>query len=176
MKSLTIFGALMFCFGSVTSVGAIPKALKYDVSTGKSGVLYSEGVFIGGRPGKGFSLLSVRRKLTQDKKMDRWVFDLGDREAKQLHASAPYFQVAMLSGSLKMNIDLAQVGQSVQSESELVAKLKASPFVKHIDSSFDPLDGTMTFQVSFENPVKFEVYELYSRERGRRLVVDLVKR
>ncbi|MBK8203843.1 MAG: hypothetical protein IPK68_16510 [Bdellovibrionales bacterium] len=73
---------------------------------------FSDGVFIGGKAGRGFSLIGVDRKLGKATKMERILFDIGDELGAPVSDSPGYFHIEISKKNKQIIVDLAQAHRS----------------------------------------------------------------
>lgn len=134
-----------------------------------------EGVVTGGRAGKGYSLLNVRRDLSAKTAMERVILDLGDIEGKPLLGKASYFQASVEKNPPRVVIDLAQLSRSAVTEAKLKQIFQKSPFVKKVELTSDPEDRSATLTLALTEPMSVEIFEMPSDKKASRIVVDLKK-
>lgn len=161
-----LFGATNSSFAASTYKQALPK---------KINAYLNEGVVTGGRAGKGYSLLNVRRDLSPKLGMERVILDLGDLEGKPLMGKASYFQASIEKNPPRIVIDLAQLSRSAVSEAKLKQIFKKSPYVKNVELTSDPEDRSASLVLSLNENMGVEVFEMPSQDKASRIVIDLKK-
>lgn len=138
----------------------------------KKNAYVSDGVFIGGKSGHGSSLLGVRRTSSKKLQMERVVLDLGGKDQKASR-EMPFYQVSVDAGSRQIVLDLAQLKMSRVTESQLKTVFSKSPYVESVALSFDPEDKGATMVLNLKQPMRLEVYQLLSKKKPARVVMDL---
>src|SRR5438445_3564198 len=98
--SATVILALP-AFAAVTKKAAAPVVPK---------ILSGEGATYGGLAGSGFTLLDVRRSA--DKKIERLVFDIGDKAGAVMRGWPGYYHAELKSNPQRLVIDFAQMPTS----------------------------------------------------------------
>lgn len=139
----------------------------------KKGRYLAQGVFIGGKAGTGFSLLNVRHRASTKLKMARVILDMGDMSGRPLHQGLGYFQVAVEKDPARVVVDLSQVSRSRLSEKKLAEIFSKSPYIKSVDFTEDPEDGSSTLVLNLKHQMAAEVYRLHSSQKPNRIVIDL---
>lgn len=141
----------------------------------KTSAYLNEGVIVGGRAGKGYSLLNVRRDLSPKLGMERVILDLGDIEGRPLFGKASYFQASVEKNPPRIVIDLAQLSRSAVTEAKLKQMFKKSPYVKGVELTSDPEDRSASLVISLTQPMGVEIFEMPAANKASRIVIDLKK-
>ncbi|MGE3385614.1 MAG: hypothetical protein AB7K41_02680 [Bdellovibrionales bacterium] len=166
----------ILCFLSSLWGGQALAASQYKQALDKKLNAYlSEGVVTGGRAGKGYSLLNVRRDLSTKMAMERVILDLGDLEGKPLAGKASYFQASIEKNPPRIVIDLAQLSRSAVTEAKLKQIFKRSPYIKSVELTSDPEDRSASLVLALNEPMAVEVFEMPSANKATRIVLDLKK-
>lgn len=170
MTSVNILlGLALLGFGN-PAVGAS----KYKKSLDKKiGSYISQGTFIGGRVGKGFTLLNVRRSLSKKHRMERVILDIGNFKGKPAIGEINYYHVAIERKPARVTIDLNQVARSGVDQEKMVGIFKRSAFVKSSEITFDPEDQTTTLVLNLKRPTMVEVFKVSSPNTPSRIVLDM---
>lgn len=135
-----------------------------------------EGVVIGGRSGKTFSLLNVRRDLSPKLGMERVILDMGDGSGRPLKGSVNYFHASIEKNPPRVVLDLAQTVRSGVTDVRLREIFKKSPYVKKVDITADPEDSTASLVLVLKEPMDVEVFEMLSDIKASRIVIDLKRK
>ncbi len=165
-----------FLFVSVFLLAGMAQAAVPRISSTfkKQGQYLTEGVFTGGKAGKGFSILDIRRKLSKKTKRDRWVVEIGDVYLKPMTRDVPYFHVAVSEDPARITIDLYQVHRSKLNENAIREILTKSPYVRDVSMIYNSVEGGMNFVVSLVRPANVEVFKMPANTKSSRLVIDIV--
>lgn len=139
----------------------------------KSNQYTKDGVFIGGKAGKGTSLLNVRRTYSGKAKIERVIVDLGDHEMKPSGQHPGYFQVSMDAKNNRVVMDLSQLRFSKVTEAQLQNLFRQSPNVASAQLTLDPEDKAATMVLNLKRPMKLEVFQLLNKKKPGRVVMDL---
>ena len=134
-----------------------------------------QGVFTGGQAGPGFTLLNVRRENSKNQTLERVILDIGDREGKPLLNRLGYFHVSVEKEPSRVVIDLSQVLRSRVSEISLGKLFLKSPFVCRAEMSMEIGDNTAKIVLDTKVPVVAEVFEMPSKNKPSRIVIDIKK-
>lgn len=140
----------------------------------KKNAYTTDGVFIGGKSGKGSSILGVRRTHSRKAKIERVIVDLGDENLRNAGKSMPFFQVSMDKATNRVILDLAQMRMSKVTEAQLRNMFAKSPYVKDASLTFDPEDKAATMVLSLRQPMRLEVFQLVNKKKPARVVMDLI--
>lgn len=135
----------------------------------------SQGVVIGGQAGPGFTLLNVRRQNTKNLALERVILDIGDKEGKPLFNRVGYFHVSVEQAPARVVIDLSQMLGSRVSEISLGRLFLKSPFIKKAELSIEDGDNTAKIVLSTKVPVVAEVFQMPSKDKPSRIVIDIKK-
>lgn len=139
----------------------------------KRGDYIAEGVYIGGRTGRGYSLINVRRHFSKDKSVERIVLDIGDLKGEPVRNEVNFFHVSVDRDLARVVIDLSQVARSGVDQNKLAQIFKKSPLVKSAEITFDPEDVSTNLNLQLKKPALVEVFELKSTESPSRIVIDM---
>lgn len=139
----------------------------------KSNQYLSHGVFIGGRSGRGFTLLDIRRFFDKKAQAERVVLDWGDHNARPLKGQIGFFHVGLDKNQKRLVVDLTQVSRAGLDEKQAIEKFKRSPLVKEVQLIFDPLAVSTQLILEFKTEIAAEVFYLVGEKASSRLVLDL---
>lgn len=139
----------------------------------KSNQYLSRGVFIGGRSGRGFSLLDLRRNYDKAAQAERVVFDWGDVNGAPLMGSIGFFHVGIDDKNQRVVVELSQVVRAGINEAEIQKRFKASPVVKKAQLIFDPVGSATQLILDFKKKVAVESFYLTDDKLVSRLVLDI---
>lgn len=160
--------------GVLISFSLISEALPHRKALDrKSGQYLSEGVFIGGRAGRGFSLLDVRRSFDKKAQAERVVLDWGDANGAPLKGNIGFFHVGIDEQNKRVVVDLSQVIRAGLDERQVQARFKSSPLVKESQLIFDPVGSSTQLVLGFNTQVAVEVFYLADDKETSRLVLDM---
>ena len=151
-------------------------ASKYKQALDKKIDAYlDEGIVVGGRSGRGFSLLKVRRDLSTKLGMERVILDIGDIEGKPAFGKVNYFQATGEKNPPRIVLDLAQLSRSAVDEASLKKTFAKSPYVKNVELTSDPEDHSASLVIFLKKPMLVEVFEMPSEKKASRIVLDIKK-
>lgn len=166
---------LMFLFSALSGFEAF-SASKYKQALDKKIDAYlDEGIVVGGRAGRGYSLLKVRRDLSTKLGMERVILDIGDLEGRPALGKVNYFQATVEKNPPRVVIDLAQLSRSAVDEATLKKTFAKSPYVKNVELSSDPEDHSASMVIFLRQPMLVEVFEMPSDKKASRIVLDMKK-
>jgi hypothetical protein len=141
----------------------------------KKNAYLTDGVFIGGKSGKGASLLGVRRTHSKKAKIERVILDLGGEDIRTARGRAmPFYQVSVDKNSRRVVLDLAQLKLSRVTEAQLRNLFAKSPYVQDAALTMDPEDKGATMVLTLRQPMRLEVFQLVNKKKPARLVMDLI--
>lgn len=141
--------------------------------TKKTGKYISEGVIIGGRVGRGYTLLNVRRSFSKKKKVERVVLDIGDLKGKPILGEVNYFHVSVDRDLSRVVVDLSQVSRSGVDQAKLLKMFRKSPMVKTAEITYDPEDVSTNLILKMKRPTNVEVFQLSEPNAPGRIVIDM---
>jgi len=142
----------------------------------KTNQYLTNGSVTGGQSATGsssFSILDVRRIFAAKDKVERILIEVGDDKGHPLINKLSYFQVSVEKNRPRVVINLSQTVASNVDQQKLRKLFLSSPYVKDAKINFDPVDLSMTMQLVLKKAVLLEVFEMKSKNKGSRLVVDL---
>jgi hypothetical protein len=134
------------------------------------------GTIIGGETpagSHGYSLLDMRRIFAAKDHIERILIDFGDGEGKPLKGKLGYYHVSIEKGQTRIVIDLAQMLGSNINQDKIRQIFQASPYVKEARINYDPVDSNITVQLILKKKVLLEVFQLPSKNKASRVVLDL---
>lgn len=134
---------------------------------------FSDGVIIGGKAGRGFSLIGVDRKLGKTTQMERILFDIGDELGAPVSDRPGYFHIEISKKNKQIIVDLAQAQRSLVSEEDLRKKLSGSPYVQLSRVIYDPEDKATSFILKMKRDLKVEVFVPQNKREPGRIILDL---
>jgi hypothetical protein len=165
-------GILLLWIAGMIGNGAGAMAHR-PASDHKTNQYLSDGVFVGGRSGTGFTLLDVRRSFDKKSQGERIVLDWGDDKARPLKGRIGFFHVGIDKRNRRMVVDLSQVTQSRLDEAAVTGKFKNSPLVKRAQMVFDPIEGSTQLILDFKSQMAVEAFYLIGEKDPTRLVLDV---
>ncbi len=174
MKYQALFTWSVFLFFLAVPVGEVQAASVYKKSLDKKiGAYLQDGVIVGGRVGKGYTLLSLRRSFTKQTETERVVLDIGDINGKPILGEVGYYHVSIERSPARVVIDLAQVSRSGVDQDKLLKIFKSSPLVKSAEITYDPEDSATNLVLNFKYKTQVEVFEINSPNAPGRIVIDM---
>jgi hypothetical protein len=165
-----IFLGLFFATCAIVVQAAIPYK---QAGQGKKDIYVENGVFTGGVLKGTVSLLGIRRILSQNTGIDRWIIDLGDAVGAPLAERPSYFHIAVDREQKRVVIDLQNVASSKLDEDQIRAILKQSPYVRGADLRVDGAKRMTHLTVFLKQEVEVEAFELPAKEKGGRIAMDV---
>lgn len=160
----------VFLFSSLNAHSASPFKKSLSKKTGK---YISEGVIIGGRVGKGYTLLNIRRSFSKKARMERVVLDIGDLKGKPILGEVNYFHVSVDRDLSRVVVDLSQVAHSGVDQAKLLKLFKQSPNVRSVEITYDPEDVSTNLVLMMKRPTFVEVFQLSEPNAPGRIVIDM---
>ncbi len=178
---LLVIGILLAGSTNLGAATAYKKSLTPNLAfkqaaSGKKNAYLNDGVFVGGKARGGSSLLGVRKAFSAKVGLERVIVDLGDKEAKPSGKAISFYQVALDSSKNRIVLDLAQLQLSKVSETQLKQIFAKSEYVKSVELTLDPEDKAATMVLNLKRPVRMEVFQLLTKDKPSRVVMDLVAR
>jgi hypothetical protein len=134
------------------------------------------GTIIGGETGRGstgYSLLDVRRIFAAKEKIERVLIDFGDGDGKPLRGQPGYYHVSIEKDQMRVVIDLSQMLGSKINQEKVRDIFRGSPLVQEARINYDPVDSNITLQLLLKKKVLLEVFQLPSKDKPSRVVIDL---
>ncbi|MEO0335261.1 MAG: hypothetical protein AAF202_02640 [Pseudomonadota bacterium] len=174
-KSMAV---LVFVIGSSPGLAAskFKKSLFTQAPLKKQNQYISDGVVLGGKISEGFTLLKVRRGLSNKSKMERVVLDIGDLVGKPVKNQMAYHHINIDGKRNRLVVELNQVARSGVDQAELKKMFRESPYVGSADIIFDPEDLTTSLILNFKRKTKVEVFNQISPDQPSRIVIDMMMR
>ncbi len=166
MKFITLFTALLLAvptFAAVTQKPAAPVVPK---------ILSGTGATYGGLAGSGFTLLDLRR--SSDKKIERLVFDIGDKSGAMMRGWPGYYHAELKDNPQRLVIDFAQMPNSRLNQVAMTARLKNSIAVTSTVMSLEPVDNSLNLTMDLKKNTKVRVYQVMGKATTSKVVVDLI--
>ena len=172
MKWMMLAGIAM---AGVVAAAAIPSKQTLFVQTlnQKKNRYMSEGVFTGGKAGSGASVLGVRRAYSAKAQIERVIIEMGDKDGKGDKDNLSYFQASIDPANSRMVLDLTQLKNAQVTEQKLKDVFKKSAYVASTEFTLDPEDKTGSMVFHLKRPMKMEVFQLHSKGKPSRVVIDL---
>lgn len=166
MKFALGFTTLFFAFSAFAAVAKKPIALVVPK------ILADTGATFGGLAGSGFTLLDLRR--TADKKIERLVFDIGDKSGAMMRGWPGYYHAELKNNPQRLVIDFAQMPNSNLNQALLSARLKNSIAVTRSVLSLEPVDNSLNLTMDLKKNTKVRVYQVMGKTTTSKVVVDLI--
>jgi hypothetical protein len=132
-----------------------------------------DGAYNGGQAGDGFSLLNVKRSISESKKVERIIFEIGNYKGDKYLGQAGYFHAQLSKNSMELTIDFAQTVLTIFDNEKLIEVFKNSKIVKNTFLSVDAEDNSTNITLIFKNPIKVQVDEVASQESFPKIIFDL---
>jgi hypothetical protein len=171
VKVIVLFFSVLLGALAAHSATDIHRAAKVKINQ-----FVKQGAIIGGQTGSGFSLLGVRRHYAGGSKVERVIFDLGDKKGEPLKSQMSFYHVSVEPKLKRVVVDLAQVFKTGLTEKDLNEKFKNSPIVEKVFLTFDPVDQNTTIMFMLKSTIAVEAFELGKESKDPlRLVLDLKK-
>ena len=120
-----------------------------------------------------FAILDVRRIFAARQKIERILVAMGDDKGHPLLGKISYFHVSINPHVPRIEIDLDQTVASNVNQEKLKKIFLSSHYVKSAKIDFDPTDLSMTIRLELKKPVQLEVFNLKSKNRASRIVLDM---
>lgn len=139
-----------------------------------SPILAGQGVSFGGMAGKGFTLLDVRRSASVQQKIERLVFDVGDKEGKVLTGPPGFFHAELKKNPQRLVLDFSQMPQVKVDQKGLIEKLKGSMAVRNVSMSVEPVDHALNLTMDLKKNTKVRVYQVPGQKSTSKVVVDFM--
>lgn len=161
---------------SFISSAAVQRRFAFDKKTNH---YITNGFVTGGSSSKNstsFAILGMRRIFAPRPKIERLLISLGDDKGKPLLNKVSYFHVSVNPRIPRIEIDLDQTVASSINQAKLKKIFMSSHYVKSAKIDFDPTDLSMTIQLDLKRPVQLEVFDLKSKNRASRIVLDMKAR
>jgi len=177
MNQLFARASLIYGLGLSTVLVPPALALPHKATIKKQGKYLDQGVIVGGRAGRGFSLLNVRRDIAKDQSLERIIMDIGDFKGKPHMGRAGYFHASIHSHPPRIILDMHQVVSTALDEAQLRRMFSQSPFVRRLSLVADPEDHTTSIILDLKSTAAVDVFELPSNKKSpSRVVVDLKRK
>ncbi len=133
--------------------------------------LKADGYVTGGVAGSGFSLLGV--DVVPRKKSEMIKITLGDRNGLGIKTSPPYHHIQYSKNGLWVQIDFSQMARSLIEENAIRNRFKKSKFVRNIDLTQDPGDGTYNLRLQLKRPLTLRTAVSLKKPKGE-LYIELL--
>jgi hypothetical protein len=167
-RNLSFLMVVLFAYQAQAAIPA------KQASAIPSKILSGSGATFGGVAGKGFTLLDMRRTADRKRKIERLVFDVGDRDGKVLKGWPGYFHSELKKNPQRLVLDFAQMPQANIDQAGLIAKLKGSGAVRNIAMSLEPVDQTLNLTMDLKKNTKVKMYQVRGQNATSKVVVDLM--
>lgn len=157
--------------GSMTVEAAVnKKAGKRQINE-----FITQGSFKGGKAGKGFSLLNVKRVLSPSKSAERIIVEMGDHKGNSYSGTPGYFHAQLKQNPARLSVDFSQITSSKINQKKFASLFKNSVLVKKTKVTLDPEDGSANLTMYFKKSVKARIYTLAPKGKAPKVVVDFVQ-
>lgn len=137
-------------------------------------ILSGTGATYGGLAGSGFTLMDLRHTADPSKKVERLVFDIGDKEGAAMRGWPGYYHAELKDNPQRLVIDFAQMPNSRLDQVALNNRLKGSMAVKNTVLSLEPVDNTLNLTMDLKKNTKVRVYQVMGKNTTSKVVVDLI--
>jgi hypothetical protein len=164
-------GMVVVILGASDSYAAIPKNLPSQSLQN----FLPEGSFRGGGAGTGFSLLGVKRVYSTDRKSERLIFEIGDKEGKPYSGKPGYFHAQLFKNPSEFSLDFSQLVRSHVSSDQVRSLVKNSKLIDRINLVTDKEDHSTNLFMRFKSPVTMRMFILSPKKKSPKLVVDIRK-
>lgn len=174
MKFSTCFKSIgaAFLASSILALPAFAAVSKKAAAPVVPKILSGTGATFGGLAGSGFTLLDVRR--TADKKIERLVFDVGDKAGAVMRGWPGYYHAELKNNPQRLVLDFAQMPNSNLNQAALSARLKNSIAVTRTTMSLEPVDNSLNLTMDLKKNTKVRVYQVMGKATTSKVVVDLI--
>ena len=167
-KIISCLAALFLSLPALASVPAKPAAPAVPKTLSGSGFTY------GGLAGTGFTLLDIRRTADQRRKIERLVFDVGDKNGKDMRGWPGYYHAELKSNPQRLVLDFAQMPNSRLDQTAVTSRLRGSMAIRNTVMSLEPVDGTLNLTMDLKQNTKVRVYQVMGKKMTSKVVVDLI--
>lgn len=174
MGRILLFTSLIWVLSDNSWGMVTPKSIK-DYRTKD---YLTEGAFIGGESGKGFTLLNVKRQATRSGKLERIIFEIGDHEGRELSGKEPpgFFHVQIQKNPARVIVDFSQMQKSSVDNLRLQEIFRQSNLIKDSTIVMDPTDGSTNISFALNQPVKVLTFQDNTRKyRTTQITIDLIR-
>lgn len=163
---------LVFCLPTYAAVSKTEVKKKTQPQVAK--ILNNTGSSYGGLAGSGFTLLDVRRTTDAKKKMERVVFDVGDRDGKPLKGRPGFYYAEYQKKSNRVILDFSQMPSSKVDQARLAKIFKQSKAIKNSRMSMDPVDNALNLSLDLQKNTKVRVYQVPGTKTTSKVVIDFI--
>lgn len=167
MKLIT---SLFILLASTTVFAALPP--RQAPAPGK--ILAGQGETIGGVAGSGFTLMDLRRTASKNKKLERIVIDVGDRDGALKKGLPGYYHVELKQNPARLVVDFSQMPRSVLDQNHLINRMRGSAIVTQTAMSLDPVDNTLNLTFGLKKNTKVRVLQVAGQKSTSKVVIDLL--
>lgn len=158
----------------VTSAINASAAVPSNHKTLNKSILSAGKASFGGVAGSGFTLLDVRRSMDVKKGIERFVFDIGDREGNKIAGWPGFYHAELKKNPGRLVLNFAQMPNSQLSQKEIQSRLKGSLAVKNAAMSLEPVDNTLNITFDLKGQNRAHVYQVMGKKSTSKVVVDLL--
>lgn len=174
MKFVSIYKSAILTITVLTAITSSAAINRKAALTEKKNNYLTNGVFIGGEGGQGFSLVDVRRHYSVKDQIERVVLELGDERGMPT-PKIGYFQVSVHKELKRVDIDLSQMRGAKVDQKKLQSLFEKSPLVKSAKINYDPEDQGVIIQLQLATIANVEVFRVPAKDKSGRIVVDIKK-
>ncbi len=171
---LNVLKQITFIFLIVSAQQGLAAVSSQEMKSVPAQILAGQGSSIGGMAGKGFTLLDVRRSASIPQKIERLVFDIGDKEGKVLTGPPGFFHAELQKNPQRLVLDFAQMPQVKVDQKGLIEKLKGSMAVRNVSMSVEPVDHALNLTMDLKKNTKVRVYQVPGQKATSKVVVDFM--
>jgi len=137
-------------------------------------ILAGQGEAIGGVAGSGFTLMDLRRTAAKNRKIERIVIDVGDRDGAIKHGLPGYYHAELKQNPARLILDFSQMPKSILDQSRVVGRMKGSAIVTRTAMSLDPVDNTLNLTLGLKKNTKVRVFQVAGQKSTSKVVIDLL--
>lgn len=164
-------GCILSFFITLQALAAIPPKQGVPVA---AKILSGAGSSFGGLAGSGFTLLDVRRTADARKKIERLVFDVGDKEGHSMRGWPGYYHAELKSNPSRLVLDFSQMPSSRVTQLDVDSRLKGSLAIRQAVMSLEPVESTLNLTLDLKKNTKVRVYQVMGKKSTSKVVVDLI--
>lgn len=163
-------GCLTALFLTLPAMAAIPVNKPAVTATPK--ILAGTGSTYGGLAGNGFTLIDLRR--TADKKIERLVIDIGDKNGNVMRGWPGYYHAELKNNPQRLVLDFSQMPETRLDQTMLNSRLKGSIAIHKAVMSLEPVDNVLNLTMDLKKNTKVRVYQVMGKKSTAKVVVDLI--
>lgn len=151
--------------------GAIPKSVK--TMERPSSIIAGIGAVSGGQSAGNLALMDFRRTYSKKAKVERLVMDFSGPDMKPQKGLAGYYHVEVSYNPKRLTVDLPQILSSKMSETEILRRVKGSPYIENGMLNFDRTSQTMQLILQLKTAVNVRVLQVKNPKVVGKLVLDI---